>query len=44
MFVDMDRFEENFPRYTDYPSEVPVWCLTPQADANHIHRFFDTSP
>ena len=40
----MERFEKNFPRYTDYPSEVPVWCLTPQADANHIHRFFDTSP
>lgn len=40
----MKRFENNFPRYVDYSCEVPVWCLTPQADANHIHRFFDTSP
>ncbi len=40
----MNRFENNFPKYRDYPCEAPVWCLTPQDDANHIHRFFDTSP
>ena len=39
----MIDFDRNFPRYTDYPSEVPVWCLTPETPGV-IHRFFDTSP
>jgi hypothetical protein len=32
-----------FPRYTDFDSLVPVWCVTPNLDRT-IHRFFDTSP
>ena len=39
----MINFDRNFPRYTDYPAEVPVWCLTPKTP-RVIHRFFDTSP
>ena len=39
----MIDFDRNFPRYEDYPSEVPVWCLTPETP-RVIHRFFDTSP
>lgn len=38
----MIDFDAKFPRY-DYPSMVPIWCLTPGTD-NTIHRFFDTKP
>lgn len=33
---------KNFPAYTDFPSSVPVYCVTP-GPASVIHRFFDTS-
>ena len=39
----MIDFDRNFPRYEDYPSETPIWCLTPKTP-RVIHRFFDTSP
>ena len=32
--IDFDRI---FPRYEDYPSEIPIWCLTP-ATPRVIHR------
>ncbi len=40
----MERFNRSFPRYELYPTEVPVWCLTPDDPGEVIHRFFDTSP
>ena len=43
MKTEIIDFDRNFPRYEDYPSEVPVWCLTPETP-RVIHRFFDTSP
>jgi len=33
----------NFPKYTEYSPEVPVWCVTPDR-GGAFHRFFDTSP
>lgn len=33
---------EQFPRYTDFDSSVPVWCITPDIDGC-VHRFFDAS-
>ena len=33
----------NFPTYTEYDPEVPVWCVTPEHEGC-FHRFFDTSP
>jgi hypothetical protein len=35
--------DEQFPRYTDYDPDVPVWCVTPD-ETGFIHRFFETSP
>jgi hypothetical protein len=32
-----------FPRYREFDSAVPVYCLTPNM-GGVIHRFFDTSP
>ncbi len=35
--------DENFPRYTDYHPEVPVWCVTPEIN-RCISRFHLSSP
>lgn len=40
MIPDLDR---NFPGYTRFNPDFPVWCLT-AGIPNTIHRFFDTSP
>lgn len=32
-----------FPRYDEYPTEIPVWRVTPDSGGT-FHRFFDTSP
>ncbi len=43
MAIDFRAVDAVFPRYTEFPTEVPVWCLTPES-TGYIHRFFDTSP
>lgn len=35
--------DNNFPRYTDYNPDVPVWCVTPDID-RCISRFHLSSP
>ncbi|MFO7946784.1 MAG: hypothetical protein R6V19_08210 [Armatimonadota bacterium] len=37
------ELSDNFPRYTEYDPDVPVWCITPSIEGC-FHRFFDTSP
>ena len=38
--AELDR---HFPRFDQFPTELPVWCLTAEL-GGCIHRFFDTSP
>jgi len=33
----------SLPRYTEFGTSIPVWCITPRA-GGCLHRFFDTSP
>ncbi len=37
------KISSNFPRYTEWEPQVPVWCVTP-GEGRCFHRFFDTSP
>ena len=37
------EISSSFPKYTNFDSAVPVWCVTP-GTGRLIHRFFDTSP
>ncbi len=39
----MYKFDDIFPRYSDFQTKVPVWCLTPN-NGCYTHRFFDTNP
>lgn len=41
--IDAITLDQNFPRYREFGTNLPVWCCTPGV-GRCLHRFFDTSP